>query len=78
MHHCERKADGNSCIDGVAACPQHLYSRISRQVMHGHHHGMRSADGLVIPESLSGPVRMIGSGVLREDRRCQGQDKREQ
>jgi len=78
MHDCERKADGNSCIDGIAALPQHLHARIGREVVDADDHRMRSADGLVIPESLSSRVRMSGRGVLPEDRRCQGQDKREQ
>jgi hypothetical protein len=40
MHHSQRKPDRDRGVNGVAASPHDLHSRVRRQVMHTHHNGM--------------------------------------
>ncbi len=56
MHHGQGEPRGHSRVNGVAALPQNLESRVGCEVMNAHHHAVLRPHWLLAPESK----RMIG------------------
>jgi hypothetical protein len=71
----EREADGDGCVDGVAAFFQNLDTGVGGKVVNGDDHGVRFADGLIVLELESDLAGVVSGGVLRRRRGLGGSER---